>query len=144
MNKAQLTSKCLFAGGVAELVVAVLHFVMPLPFSTTGEFAQLSENYWSFVILATIAIGLCMVVFGILSIYFSRKLLEGEKSAWVFGLSQGLLWLGRTLFELILPVKIPLFFLSNPTVLILPLCILLTLLFLVPIIVFREDLTIGE
>jgi hypothetical protein len=144
MDKKQLTSKLLLAGGIAEILIAVLHFLMPLQFSQTGEFANLSDDYRNFVLLATLAIGLCVGIYGILCIYFSRKLLKGEATAWVFGISQAALWSGRTILELILPVKIPLFFLSNPTILVLPLSILLTLLFLVPLITFREELSVID
>jgi ABC-type cobalamin transport system permease subunit len=140
MSKKQLASKLMFIGGIAELVVALLHFLMPFQLARAGEIVELSHNYRSFVLLATIAIGLCMTVFGALSIYFSNKLLLGEESAWIFGLSQGALWAGRMIFELILPVRIPLFFLTNPTVLIVALATLLALLFLVPPVAFRAQL----
>ena len=104
MNKKQLASKLMFIGGIAELVVALLHFLMPFQLATAGEIVELSHDYRGFLLLATFAIGLCMVIFGGLSIYFSNKLLLGEESAWIFGLSQGILWAGRTIFELILPV----------------------------------------
>ncbi len=140
MSKKQLASKLMFIGGIAELVVALLHFLMPFQLARAGEIVELSHDYRSFVLLATIAIGLCLTVFGALSIYFSNKLLLGEKSAWIFGLSQGALWAGRTILELTLPVRIPLFFLPNPTALIVALALGLALLFLVPLLAFRAEL----
>ena len=140
MNKKQLASKLMFIGGIAELVVALLHFLMPFQLATAGEIVELSHDYRGFLLLATFAIGLCMVIFGGLSIYFSNKLLLGEESAWIFGLSQGALWAGRAIFELILPVRVALFFLPNPTVLILALALGLALLFLVPLWSFRAEL----
>ena len=140
VSKKQLASKLMFIGGMVELVIATLHFY-PMPFQITQarEFAMLSNDYRSIIFLETISVGLCITVFGTLSIYFSKKLLAGEKTVWVFGLSQGILWAGRTIFELILPVKIPLLFLANPTALLLPLLMLLTLLFLVPLLAFRTE-----
>ena len=140
MSKKQWASRLMLTGGIAEIVVALFHFLMPLQLATAGEIVELSHDYRSFVLLATIAIGLCMTIFGALSIYFSNKLLLGEKSAWIFGLSQGTLWAGRMIFELILPVRIPLFFLPNPTVLILALALGLALLFLIPLLAFRAEL----
>ena len=71
-----------------------------------------------------------MVCFGVLSIYFSQKASQGDKNAWVFALCQTALWTTRVSSELILPVSAPLFFLSNPTMIIaifffLPILILL-------------------
>ena len=135
MNKNQLASKLLFGGGIAELLVAILHFLMPLAIGRAVEIASLPVDYRNYVFHATIAIGLCMTVFGTLSIYFSLKMPQEERAAWVFGLSQGILWTARIVSELVLPVKIPLFFLSNPTTVILPMVIVITLLFLVPTLI---------
>jgi hypothetical protein len=134
----------MFAGGIAEILIAILHFVMPLQFIRAGEIAELSVDYRDFVFHGVVAIGLCQTVFGALSIHFSRKLLLGEKAAWVYGVSQGILWTGRAISELIFPVRVPLFFLSNPTVLVLPLIAAIALLFLLPLLAFKEELLTGE
>jgi hypothetical protein len=135
MNKKQLASNLIFAGGITELLVAALHFLMPLAIGQASEINSLQLDYRNYVFHATLAIGLCMTVFGTLSIYFSRKMLQGEQAAWVFGLSQATLWIVRTVSELVLPVRIPLFFLSNPTTVILPMVIVIALLFLVPTLI---------
>ncbi len=142
MNKKRLASKAMLGGGIVEILIAVLHFLMPLQFVRTGEFAELSSDYLSFVLHGTVAVGLCLTVFGMLSIYFAKKLLIGEKTAWVFGVSQGILWTARTISELVFPVRIPLFFLPNPTGLILPLVVLLALLYLVPLMMCKETLAV--
>jgi hypothetical protein len=138
VNKKHWASQLMFMGGIAELVIALLHFLMPLQLVHT-EIGRLSDDYRSFVLLGVIAIGLCLAIFGALSIYFSRRLLLGEEGAWIFGLSQGILWMGRTVFELVLPVRIPLFIFPNPTTLILPLALSLALLFLTPLLIFRAE-----
>lgn len=140
MNKKQLTSRAMFIGGVIEIIIGILHFVWPFQFSEPGGFADVSSDYGSAVFLCVICIGLCQIVFGMLSIYYSAKLLNGEGTAWIYGISQGILWEVRTVFELLLPVRIPFFFLSNPTIFVLPLCFLLGLLFLVPLLTFKNDL----
>jgi hypothetical protein len=129
----------MLAGGVVEILIALIHFVWPFQLSKTKEFSQFSIDYKNIMFLSSIAIGLCLFVFGVLSIWFSKKLLTGEHSAWVYGISQGILWEVRTVCELIFPVTIPLFCISHPTVLVLPLAFLLGLLFLVPLLVFRKE-----
>lgn len=139
MNKSRLARHLVFAGGITELLVAVTHFVMPATLSQAAEIAGLPLDYRNYVFHVTIAIGMCMIPFGILSIYFSRKMAQGERTAWVFVLSQGILWASRTLSELILPVRIPLFFLSNPTTIILPMAVVMALLFIAPTLLCMQD-----
>lgn len=71
--------------------------------------------------------------------YFSQKASEGDIAAWVFALSQAGLWTMRIITELIFPVKIPLFFLSNPTMVILPTVIAIALLFFIPTLILKME-----
>jgi hypothetical protein len=135
MDKKKLAGKLVFAGGVVELLIAIAHFLMPLAIGQTGEISSLSIAYRNYVTHATIAVGLCMVCFGVLSIYFSQKASQGDKNAWVFVLSQAAVWTARVISELILPINVPLFFLSNPTTVILPMVFVIALLFLVPTVI---------
>ena len=135
MNNEQLARKFLMAGGIAELVIAVVHFLMPLSICRSAEIAGVSAEYRSFLFLATFAVGACMLAFGSLSIYFGRRPSRDGHAWWVFSLSQGLLWMVRAILELILPVRIPLFFLSNPTTVILPAALVIAILFLSPVLV---------
>ena len=139
MNKKQLTSRLMRIGGIIEIVIGILHFIWPLQFNEPGGFADVSSDYGSAVFLCIICIGLCQIGFGVLSVYYSGKLLNGERSAWVYGISQGILWQVRTAFELLLPVRIPFFFLPNPTVFVLPLCFLIGLLFLIPLLISKNE-----
>lgn len=132
MNNNRIASKLFFIGGVAELLMAAIHFMMPGEINHVYEFTTLPDTLRSGVYHAIIAVGFCLMIFGFLSIYFSKKVLEGEQAAWVFGLSQGILWVMRVASEIALPIKIPLFYLSNPTTIILPLVILTALSFLIP------------
>ncbi|MBI5952864.1 MAG: hypothetical protein HY865_14500 [Chloroflexi bacterium] len=132
MSKNQLAGRFILYGGIVELLVAALHFIMPFSIGQAAEINKLPIDYRNYVFHATIAVGLCMMCFGMLSIYFSRKASHGDKNAWVFAMSQAALWTTRAISELILPIKVPLFFLSNPTTVILPMVIVIVLLFLVP------------
>jgi hypothetical protein len=137
MNKNQLAGRLLFSGGIAELLIAILHFIMPFAIGQAVEINGLSVAYRNYVFHATIAVGFCMTAFGVLSIYFSRKMMQGEQTAWVFCLSQAALWTARVISELVLPVKVPLFFLSNPTTVILPMVIVIAMFFLIPTLSLR-------
>lgn len=144
MTKKVVTSRLMYLGGLAELLVGVAHFFMPHEIMKQETFATLPIPYANFVVHATIAVGLCITVFGGLSLYFSKRMLSGNRTAWVFGLSQGVLWSGRVLSEIILPVNIPLLFFSNPTVVVLPFVVVMMLIFLVPAVAFRTELMAKE
>jgi len=135
MNNNQLAGRFLLCGGIVELFVAAFHFLMPFTISQAAEISGLPIVYRNYVFHVTIAIGLCMTCFGLLSIYFSLKAAQGHETAWGFALSQAALWTARIISELILPIKAPLFFLSNPTAVILPMVTVIALLFLVPTLI---------
>ena len=135
MSKNQLAGRLILYGGIVELLVAALHFIMPFSIGQATEINGLPIDYRNYVFHATIAVGLCMVCFGVLSIYFSQKASQGDKNAWVFAMSQAALWTTRAISELILPINVPLFFLSNPTTVILPMVFVIALLFLVPTVI---------
>ena len=144
MAKRKLASKLVVVGGIAELLVAVAHYLMPFAIVQASEISNLPSAYRDYVFHATIAVGFCMTAFGVLSIYFSQKILLGEQAAWAFTLSQGILWTVRVASELILPVRIPIFFLSNPTTAILPLVIVIALLFLIPSLIMQPGKQMHE
>jgi hypothetical protein len=144
MNKKQLASKLMMVGGFVEIFVGVLHFIWPFQLIKTGEYVNLSADYMNLLTLSSISVGLCLSVFGFLSIYFSKRLLLDERSGWIYGIFQGIIWEIRAIFELVLPVKIPLLFVSYPTILILPLAFLLGLLFLVPLWIIKKEFIHSE
>ncbi len=139
MKQRKLASRLMLAGGVAELLLGLLHFAWPTQLVQIGEFARLSTDYQNLLVLCCLAVGLCLTVFGALSIYYRQGLVAGEKSAVVYGLSQGILWVMRAILEILFPVRIPLFFVANPTVLVLPGALLLGLMFLLPLVVFNQE-----
>ena len=137
--KKKIASILMIVGGIIEILIAVLHFVWPYELIRYEEFSFLSPKYQELLILSSISIGLCLFIFGTLSVYFSTKLKDRSESAWLFGVSQGILWIARAVFELIYPVKIPIYFIANPTVYVFPLAVFLGLIFLVPLLIFRRE-----
>ena len=127
----------MYIGGTVELLIAILHFIWPFELIETGVYSMLTGHYRGLFLLSSISIGLCLSIFGILSIYFSRRLMNGEKSALVYSASQAVLWGGRAIGELLFPVSVPMYFIGNPTVFVLPLSLLLSLVFLSPLIVLK-------
>lgn len=130
-------------GGVLELFVALFHLVWPLQLRTS-EVNLLPANYRSLLMLAIIAVGICMAVFGLFSIYFSGRIAIGDQTAQVYALSQGLLWIVRGILELIFPVRVPLFMITVPHYPVLPFCFLMGAVFLLPLFVLKSAIMMEK
>jgi hypothetical protein len=78
MSQRHWASGALLVGGVIELIVALAHFLMPGYLAGLEEYAVLDAPHWSFVVLGVVAVGLCLSVFGALSIVVSRWLGYGD------------------------------------------------------------------
>ena len=135
-----MASKLMMVGGIVEILIAILHFVWPYDVIRFGEYSFLSKMYQDLLILSSISIGLCLFIFGVLAIYFSKKLMTRSELALFYCISQGILWVVRAIFELIYPVKVPIYFIANPTFFIFPLALLLGMIFLAPLLIFKKKL----
>lgn len=114
MKPHRLAYRLMCIGGIIELLIAIIHFIWPFELVKAGEYALLTGQYRDLLFLSSISIGLCLCIFGILSIYFSRRLMSGEKSALFYNTSQAILWGGRAIGELIFPVSVPMYFIKKP------------------------------
>ncbi len=65
--------RILFAAGVVEIIIGLLHFIMPYFVIQSNGFSQLSHDETAFLIHAVIAVGIAIIPFGILTILFSLK-----------------------------------------------------------------------
>jgi hypothetical protein len=79
-----------------------------------------------------------MTIFAYLSFYFSKRIMFGEKSALIFSLSQVILWTFRLIFEILFPVKVPLYSIKNPSDIIIVGVILIILIYLTPVFLLRK------
>lgn len=135
----KLSKTLLFIGGILEFIVASFHFTWPYAMIQTGPFAELPEANKAFIVLATLAIGLVMLVFGSLSIYFAFRIRMGEYSALVFSLAQAILWTGRLILEILYPVRLPLYFIEQPSSMVIVLSLALILIFTAPLVLYRKN-----
>ena len=137
MKRARLARIALIFGGIMELVIAIQHFTWPFQLVRYGEYAELSKSFNELVLLFALAVGLLIMAFAFLSFYFAYALADAPKAARVFGFTKGVVWFARAMMEIALPVTLPIFFLNNPTVFIVPGAIILSLLYLVPMTLFK-------
>ncbi len=125
-----------FSGGCLIFFVGVRHFPLAYQMVHHQEFAHLSSKASDIFILLWFCIGLLLMNFGILAIYFSRKLKQGDQAARFFFLCTGIVLIIRTVFESKYPVAIPS---ANPFVMIR--LVTMALLFLVPFFITISDET---
>ena len=138
MDIKKLSRIFLIIGGFIELIIAILHFIWPFNFIQLSDFENVTTSIKDFILLASLAIGLCMTIFAYLSFYFSKRIILGERSALIFSLSQSILWLFRFIFEILLPVRVPLYSINNPSDFIIIGVILIILIYLTPVLLLRK------
>lgn len=132
MKNLQLASWITFLGGLWVIWMGIKHFPMAYEMAGSQDFAGLAPNASDFLILLCLCLGILLIFAGILSLYFSRKLRLGDKAAQVFFLCEGILFLARTLLELMHPVAVP-----EPNHSVLVLVFLTSLIFLIPVAMTR-------
>ena len=131
--------KLIIAGGVIELLIALMHFTWPFELIQDIVFAELANNGKDLMLLSSLAVGLCLTVFGSLSIYFALNISEAAKYVKVYSLSQAFLWLFRFIFEIFLPVRFSIYFINNPSNIILAGAFVLILLYVFPVVLIKKD-----
>jgi hypothetical protein len=134
MKRRALASWIAFAGGCLVIFQGIKHFPLAYKMASYPEFASLPANASDLLILLWLCVGILLLNFGLLSLYFSRRLYRGDKGAWVFFLSGGVAYFVRTLFELKYPVSVP-----APNPIVLPTIILVCLLFFAAVVLAKDD-----
>lgn len=133
MKRRTAASWLAFVGGCIVIFQGVQHFPLAYQMASYQEFACLSANASDLLILLWLCVGILLLNFGILSLYFSRRLKAGDKAARVFFLCGGIMYFVRTLFELKYPVAVP-----TPNHFVLASVILVCVLFLIPVSMARS------
>lgn len=114
----------LLIGGICVTLIGIMHIFMPaMGYENTIPLSMPSEVSNHFYYLGTYAICTFLLTLGFLSIYASR--IHHADVSFVICSAFSLLWINRAVLEIIYPVRLKLFFLSVPTVVLLPLIILI-------------------
>lgn len=132
LEKKHVASWISFATGLYVAFIGVMHFPMAYEKAASPDFIGLAPNASDFLILLSLAVGILLITFGVLSLYFSPMLKRGEKTAQVFFLAQGILFLARTIIELMHPVAFP-----KPDLFVLVSVFLIGMLFLTSVVLSR-------
>lgn len=118
--------------GVVEILMGLLHFVMPKMVYESPGFHLLNGSQIDFISLSIYAVGILLVAFGSLTIVVSFNTGSCKVLLLPFLVIKSFLWSARISLELVFPVAISFFHLMRPTTLVMPLLIVETLLFVIP------------
>jgi hypothetical protein len=138
MNARKLSGILIFTGGLMELVIGILHFTWPFSFLRSPNFQGIESPISDLLLLTALAVGLCLSVFALLSFYFSKQVKTEIKSVRIFCISQSTLWIIRLIFEILLPVRISIYFIDNPSNIIIGGVIVIILVYLLPVVLLRK------
>lgn len=141
MDAKKLSGILLIIGGTLELMIAALHFIWPFNFIQFPDFNKLTASIKEFILLAFFSMGLCMTIFAFLSFYFSKRISMEVKSSLILCFSQVILWLFRLILEIILPVRVSLFAIKSPSILIIIAGIMVIIIYLTPIFLLRNTIS---
>ena len=109
-------------GGLLTTAIGLMHIFVPTTgYSTSIASAMQSEIRDHFYYLATYAICTFLLTLGFISIYISK--IKFAHTAFVICTALGILWIGRAILEIQYPVRVSLFFLEKPTMVLLPVII---------------------
>jgi hypothetical protein len=138
MNSRKLSGILIFTGGLFELAVGILHFTWPFSFLQLPNFQGIESSIRVLLLLSALAVGLCLSVFAILSFYFSKQVKTEIKTPRIFCISQSILWIIRLIFEILLPVRVSIYFIDNPSHLIIGGAIVIILVYLLPVVLLKK------
>ena len=124
----------LVLAGVIEILVGLLHFVMPYFAYQSHGFQMLNTNEINFVTLVIYAVGILLVAFGSVSILLAQYTQSMQKIILYYLIIKSVLWMARVVLELIYPVNLNMFFVEKFTLVILPGLVIETFLFLFAIL----------
>ena len=121
--------RLLLIAGIIEVVAGLAHFAMPHFAYQSEGFSLLNQNEVGFITAGVFSVGILLMTFGALTVYFSLRDDTSTEVLVYYGITQSILWLMRIVIEIVYPIKIPLFQIRQPTVILLPLFILECILF---------------
>jgi|APSaa5957512622_1039677.scaffolds.fasta_scaffold42262_1 hypothetical protein len=134
----KLTEQILLTAGVIEIAAGLLHFAMPSIAYQSKGFSLLHPDEINFVTLVVFAVGILLVAFGSLTIFFSKKVETAAEIVYTYVVIKTVLWIGRVVLEILYPVNLNMFNIEPFTLVVLPGIIIEMLLFVVSVVLMKK------
>ncbi len=125
--------------GFIEILVGLLHFLMPYFVDKNHYYSLSSVAENNLVTLLIFAVGILLIALGGTTILFANRLQQTIDILYYYLIMQVILWLSRVVLEVLYPVQLSFFYIDPFTLLALPALVLELLLF-----VFALSLTVSN
>jgi len=133
----------MIVAGVQEIMVGILHFMMPYFLNQSAGFLQLSSTEMDFVILVTFATGILLVAFGSVTLLLSKVDLSMIKVLYYYLWIKIILWTARVVLELVYPVNLDMFYINPFTLVVFPGLVSELVLFIIAMFLVRKTIARG-
>lgn len=143
MKNNKLKNILLFAG-IIEIMIGLVHFIMPYFIYKIKNFELLPQNELDFILLCVLSVGILLVAFGLVTILLTKKLNHIIDIMYIFIIIQILLWILRVSLEFIYPLNIDMFYVNPFTNIVLPGLVLELLLFIVSFTLIRKEMVSNQ
>jgi hypothetical protein len=137
-DRGDVVRRLLLIAGIIEVVAGLAHFAIPSFAYQARGLALLTPDESGLVSAAILSVGILLIAFGALTIRLASKSSPAEILMFYATLNS-ILWVARVVVELIYPVRISLFLVARPTVLLLPAFVLESALFLAAAVLLRAE-----
>jgi hypothetical protein len=139
-NSQKWIQMMLVVAGIAEIAIGLSHFGMPAFAYKVKGFSGLIQNEINFITLSLFSVGILLIAFGVCTIFISSKRTLDIQILLYYAIVKSSLWLARIVLEVFYPVKIPLFFIEQPTFFIMPFLVLEWLLFVSSVVLIVKHM----
>ena len=139
INKINKLKNILLLAGMLEIIIGVMHFIMPYFVYKIDNFSLLPQAEIDFIILCVLSVGILLIAFGLITILLTKKLNLIIDIMYLYIIVQIILWTLRVSFEIIYPLNIDMFYINPFTNVVLPGLIIELLLFIVAFIMLRKE-----
>ena len=124
--------------GIIEIIIGLIHFVMPYFIYQINNFNLLPKNELVFILLCVLSVGILLISLGIITILLAKQLDKIIDIMSIFIIIQIILWIFRVTFEFIFPLNINMFYIDPFTNIVLPGLIIELLLFIFSYILIKN------
>lgn len=136
--------RVLLALGIIELIAGLSHAFMPYFIFKSSGYSYLSLEEINIITCCVFSVGILLVAFGTLTVVCALKYDVLDKMmVYYFVFTKSILWALRTCLEVIFPTEIAMFLITRPSVVLIPVFIVIDCLFIFSVFLIRRDIKEG-
>jgi hypothetical protein len=135
----KVIKKCLLVAGAIEIIMGLAHFFLPELIYKSEGFQYLNSVETDIVTLCIFSVGILLIAVGSILILCAKKYEKNKEIAFNIATITLLLWLTRIIFEIILPVKLTILSIKNPTQFAMPVFIFLWIIIALAVLFMWKD-----